>query len=235
MGFLGLFGKKGDLSKHLARVTKKTAQAADRWQSLQTLANAGTEEAIEGLLMRFTIRVDPSITDQEEKELALQGIVGAGEVAVGPTRRFLKSTETIAWPVRILETLEGEGAVVDALLELLETMDTEYARDPQKKIDVLGQLEARPDPRTLPAAQPFLGDVNESVRFHAVTAIGVQENVAEAQEALEAGWAEEDSVRVMSAIADLFIAQGWKLASPERVAGKIPEGYSLAGDTVSKP
>lgn len=232
MGFLGLFGKKGDLKKHIARVAKKNAQAVDRWASIQALSEAGTEEAVAALLTRFTIRVDPSITDQEEKEAAFQGIVRAGANAVVPVQAFLRKTDAIAWPIRILEHVLDETAVVNELLDLLGNMDTEYARDPQKKVDVLGQLESRPDPRTVEAATPFLEDVNETVRFHAIATIAAQDNVEDAKAALEAAWVQEDSVRAMDSHAKLFVAKGWAVSDAEKIGAVMPESYRLDGDKV---
>ena len=134
MGFLDFFGRKGSakaLDKHVKRAGDKRAQAPDRWTSLVALGDAGTVEAVEGLLQRFTFRVDPSITDQEEKDLAFQSILKAGDAAVPPVRAYLADADAIAWPVRLLDELQGTESVVAALLELLGEMDTEYERDPQ--------------------------------------------------------------------------------------------------------
>lgn len=43
------------------------------------------------LLKRFTFYIEPSITDQEEKEVAFQGIVGAGGAADRSHRRVART------------------------------------------------------------------------------------------------------------------------------------------------
>jgi len=63
--------------------TNKRAQAYDRDEALRGLCALGTPQAAEVLLKRFTFSIDPSITDQEEKALAFDGIVRVGEGSAG--------------------------------------------------------------------------------------------------------------------------------------------------------
>ena len=88
MGLLDIFSRNrgGPLAKHAGRVANKRAQANDRWDSIVSLSEMGTAEAVSALMVRFTYRIDPSITDQEEKDAVFQGIVAAGEAAVGLDR-----------------------------------------------------------------------------------------------------------------------------------------------------
>ena len=238
MGLLDIFRRKSGasaLSKHAARVANKRAQAADRWESIHALGELKSPEAVAALLERFTYRVDPSITDQEEKEAALQGIVAAGEAAIEPVRASLREADAIAWPLKILARLVPEATITDDLLALLASMDTEYERDPQRKIQVLIELEDRRDPRIAEAVTRFLDDVNETVRFHAVGALVRQEQAGdEARVRLSRLFLEDESMRVRARIADGFIERGWGLAG-ERTAllARMPSGYSL--DKGEKP
>ncbi len=240
MGLFDIFkgGGDGGLKKHAARAANKRAQGADRWQSLEALSAMKTPEAVEALLQRFTYRVDPSITDQEEKDLAMAGVVGAGDVAELPLRRFLAEGDSVAWPVKMLEAIAGTDTVVEALIALLGGMDTEYERDPQKKIDALGQLEDRRDSRIVPAVLPFIADMNESARFHAVAAALAQEpdeNTETLRGALLAQIADEDSTRVLAKILDGFIARGWSLGDDAaELRSQLPEGYVLDGTQVRR-
>ncbi len=238
MGLLDFFGRKSgtkSLEKHAKRAGDKRAQAADRWGSLHALGEMKTAEAVEALLQRFTFRVDPSITDQEEKELAFQGILGSGEVAVAPVRSYLEEADAIAWPVRILDEIEGQAAVVDALIGLLAGMDTEYERDPQRKIDVLAQLEARPDARVAEAVTPFLEDVNETVRFHAAGALLAQEDAEASKDRLIELLATDEGTRVRASVLDAFIERGWDLGERAKdVQPNLPPGYVLDGTSIRK-
>jgi hypothetical protein len=115
---------KAGLAKHVTRVANKRAQKHERWESIEVLASDGSDEAIRALLTRFNIRVDPSITDGEEKNAAFLGVVQNGEAALGPVRDlgvvqngeaalgpvrdFLASSETLAWPLKILKEIQSK-------------------------------------------------------------------------------------------------------------------------------
>ena len=229
---MGLFdvlkGGGGSLKKHIARVGNKRAQQHERWESIQLLAKDGSDEAIRALLVRFTIRVDPSITDGEEKNAAFNGIVQHGDAALGPVRDFLDSSDKLAWPLKILKEIQSEEEVTTTLLELLGQMDTDYERDPQKKIDVIAAFEERRDLRIVEHVARFLEDMNETARFHAVGAIYHQENAEQAREALTKAFLDEESVRTRMRIVDGFLDRDWRLADVKNEAAKkMPTGYSL--------
>jgi hypothetical protein len=231
MALFGLFGKKSDatqLKKWAERAQNRRAQAVDRWEAIQALVNAKSTEAAEALLPRFTFYVDPSITDQEEKDLAFDGVVAMGDAAVGPAVAFLRKADSISWPLKILDRLLSPEAVVENLLELLAGMDTEYERDPQRKIQILATLEERRDPRIASAAARFLQDANETVRFHASGAVLAQGEAADQKAALLRGFCAEASVRVRNRILDGFAAQGWDVGEMSaEVQSRLPAGYSL--------
>lgn len=227
----GLFGGKSDgsqLKKLAERVANKRGQLPDRWEAIQALAKMHTAEAVAGLLPRFTFYVEPSINDQEEKDLAFDGIVATGSAAIAPIVAFLQRAESISWPVKMLERIAGPEALIERLLELLQSMDTEYERDPQKKIQVLAELEDRRDPRIAPATVRFVDDANETVRFHAASTLLAQGDAAEHRAALLKRVENEESVRVRVRILDGFVKAGWTIedASPA-LRAKLPAGFSL--------
>ncbi|MDH5674128.1 MAG: HEAT repeat domain-containing protein [Myxococcales bacterium] len=231
MALFGLFGKKSetDIVKRAAeRVANKRAQAVDRWEAIHELSRIGHADAVRGLLKRFTFYVDPSITDQEEKDAAFEGVVAAGEAALEPVVEFMRRAESISWPLKILTRLVEPDVVVEKLLELLSSMDTEYERDPQCKIQVLSSLEERPDPRIAVGVVRFLEDSNETVRFHAAGALFAQADAAEYCDALIEAFCAEESVRIRMRILDGFIAAGWDVGTrSEDVSARLPSGYKL--------
>lgn len=229
MGLFDVFkGGGGGLKKHVARVANRRAQKHERWESIQALAGDGSEEALRALLSRFTIRVDPSITDEEEKNAAFHGIVQHGQAALGPVRESLESFDSLAWPLKILKEIQSEEELTSSLLELLSNMDTEYERDPQKKIDLIASLEERKDPRIVAAVERFLEDMNETVRFYTVGAILAQDEAESAMESLTRAFLTEESVRVRMRILDGYIDNGWSFGDAKDDASKrMPTGYSL--------
>jgi hypothetical protein len=207
------------------KAADKRGLAPDRWEALQALSKIDSEEAIEALLLRFTFYVDPTITDQEEKDSVFTTVVSKGALAVAPLKRFVRKAESLSWPLKMLDRLLPAEEVLELLLELLTTMDTEYERDPQRKLQVLVELEARRGAQVVQAVKPFLKDVHETARFHAVGAMLAQEGVEGVREALTEACASEDSMRIKARILDGFARQGWSI-DPAK-AGRLPEGIVL--------
>jgi len=230
MAMFGLFGGKSDGSqaKKLAeRVLNKRTQSPDRWEAIQALAKLGGAEAVAALLPRFTFYVEPSINDQEEKDMAFDGIVRAGAAGIEPILAFLKRTDSITWPVKMLERIAPEQ-LIERLLELLAAMDTEYERDPQKKIQVLVELEDRRDPPIAPAVARFLDDANETVRFHAASTLLGQADASQYCGAMLKRVEQEESVRVRARILDGFVQANWPVENPSAaLRARLPASFSI--------
>lgn len=230
MSFLGLFGKKSDsgLGKHPERVANKRAQAYDRWDSIQALARLKSRQSVQALLPRFTFYVEPSITDQEEKDAAFNAVVDAGEVAIEPVSAFLRRTDSISWPLKMLDKLMPAEAVIGRLLELLSGMDTDYERDPERKIQVLTTLSERQDPRIAGAVARFLADANETVRFAAVGALLSHGAAADHADALVQCLCAEESVRVRNRILEALAAAAISVSPREAaVTPRLTAGFAL--------
>ena len=238
MAFLGLFGKKSDpagIRKHAERVANKRAQAYDRWESIQTLAGMKTKESVEALLPRFTFYVEPSITDQEEKDAVFNGIIESGAVGMEPVVAFMKRAESISWAIKILDKIAPNDFVVGNLLALLETMDIEYQRDPERKNQILTTLAERKDPRIEAAVTRFLGDMNETVRFNTVAVLSAQDAISSQSQAIIACLCTEDSVRVRNRIFEA-LATAKVSVSPqeEQVKSRLTQNYVLDSSGVPK-
>src|SRR5271156_158456 len=104
----------------------KRAQNYDRQEAIAALAAMGTADAAAALLRRFTFHMDPSITDQDEKDAAFNGILRAGREAIEPIRTFVAKAESLAWPMKVMkEILSGDEELVEELLLWLSKWDTE--------------------------------------------------------------------------------------------------------------
>jgi hypothetical protein len=212
----------------------KRAQNYDRQEAIQQLAAMGTADAAAALLRRFTFIMDPSITDQEEKEAAFAGIVRAGRDAIEPIRAFVAKAESLAWPMRVMEDIVSEEEFVDELLLWLSKWDTEYAKFIDPKVQILVALEERKSDQASKVrveVERFLLDVNEVARFHAVGAMLAQEE-SEAIPALLECLVNEESVRVKHRILDGFLARGWSVPEEKRevVRKALPSGTTVDAD-----
>jgi hypothetical protein len=228
VGLFDLFSKKGGQSavqKLAPKVADKRGLAPDRWEALQSLIKIDSEEAVEALLVRFTFYVDPTITDQEEKDAVFSAIVAKGSIAVAPLKRFLARAESLSWPLKMLDRVLSPDEVLAMMLEMLGKMDTEYERDPQRKLQILAELETRHGANVVSAVKPFLADVHETARFHAVGAVLAQENAEDAREELMQTLAREESMRIKARILDGFGQRGWAVDAAR--VGKLPDAFML--------
>jgi HEAT repeat protein len=240
MGLFDLFKSKGGgkdgekksnaAAKYAEAAASKRAQAYDRQEAIAELCKLKSADAVEALLKRFTFATDPSITDQEEKEAAFEGIVGAGREAIEPVRAFAAKAESVAWPVRILKEILPEEELVGELLVWLKRWDTEYAKFIDPKLQILQQLEEYEHPEIREAVEAFLQDVNEPARFYAVAATFKQKD-PEAIEALLVLLLDEESVRVRGKVADGFVAMKWEIPEDQRDAVRkvLPPQYTVDG------
>jgi hypothetical protein len=134
-------GGKGGLRKQAQKVTEKYGPPENRQKVIQQLADLGTPEALSVLCLRFTIRADPGITDDEEKENVRDILIDAGEKAIPAVKEFLEAQESgISHGLAVLAALRPPADVVATVLKLLHRLGREYTRDPDKKLVLLAWL-----------------------------------------------------------------------------------------------
>lgn len=244
MGLFDIFKKKeADTSpkratnRELVRLTRiagdKLSQNYDRQEALQELSKIGTAEAAAGLLKRFTFNMEPSITDQEEKEMAVAGVVSVGEEALEPIRKYCVKAESLTWPIKILRQILEREVLVDELLTILDQFDTEYVRNAEPKVQLLNALEEFVSEDVRVAVEPFLEDMSEPVRFHAVATVFAM-NSPESLPALIAALADDESLRVRNRIAQRLADTGWTVSEnlAEQCAEALPEEFELQSGRV---
>jgi hypothetical protein len=218
-------------------VGNKRAQTYDRQEAIAELCKLKTADAVEGLMRRFSFAIDPSITDQEEKDAAFEGIVSAGREALEPVRAFGAKAESLAWPMRIMKEILSEDELVLELVAWLSRWDTEYSRFVDPKLQILAALEEHEHPSIRAAVEPFLQDVNEPARFHAASATFAQKDPASIPPLVNALVGEE-SVRVRTKMADMFASLGWEIPADQRDAVRkvlpSPFGVSHTGKVVKQ-
>lgn len=230
--------KKGAADKTVAKYAdaiSRKAQNYDRQEALDALSKLGTTEAAEVLLKRFTFVVDPSITDQEEKETAFRGIVSAGNDALPAIREFCARAESLTYPLKMMrELLDDEGYVTE-VHALLAKWDTEYDRNPDPKTQLIETLERTKDPRNRDAVERFLEDFHEPTRYHAVCTLLVHDDPAAAGPMVKALLREEGQ-RTVNRIAEGLADKGWVVPEELRDAleQKLPRMYQLVDGVVRR-
>lgn len=198
-------------------VADKRAQTYDRIEAIQTLVTMSTPEASAALLKRFTFTIDPSITDQDEKDMAFRGIIATGKDVVPAVIEFCAKAEVLTWPLKILAEILDDDDYRNELIALLDRFDTEYARNVEPKIHVIQALEDVVHEDVRSAVERFFEDVNETVRFHAVQTTFAQ-GMPESVEGLIDLLVQEESVRVKNKIAEGLLVRGWTIPDARRDA-----------------
>lgn len=245
MGLFDLFSKKTasdskskEVSpRELARLTRsvsnKMSQNYERQEAIEQLSQMANAAGAAALLRRFDFSMEPSIVDQDEKEAAVQGIVAAGQAALDPIHAYCARAESLNWPLKVLRQIVPNDQMVQELLTLLDLFDTEYMRNPEPKIQLISMLGEYKTPEVREAVEPFLSDVNESVRFHAAGTIFAMAD-AEALQPLIDALAQEESLRVKNRVARGLEQAGWELPSDlaERCENALPPGYAIRSGKV---
>lgn len=239
MGIFDIFKKadkpKGKSNREFSRLARvvgeKLAQDYDRQEAIRELSDLKTAEAARALLRRFDFTMEPSVTDQEEKAAAAEGVVAAAGAALIPLRDYCVRAESLSWPLKILARVVPEERLEEEILGILDQFDTEYVRNPEPKIQLITFLESKKSDDVREAVEPFLEDVSEPVRFHAVNTVFAQANTASAG-ALVAALAEEESLRVKNRIAGGLAAAQWTIPANlrELCSQSLPESYRLQDD-----
>ncbi len=186
MGLFDLFGSKEERDKNALRklgqkITERYGPAENRQKAIDQLADLGTPAALKTLCLRFTVRSEVGITDDEEKESVRRHLVAAGAGAVAPVKEFLAEQEGgSSWGLRVLAEILPDAEVRATAVALLAEAGRRYTRDPEKKLTLLAWLTehhgstpagAAADAATEAAILPLLEDFADDVRIRATRAL----------------------------------------------------------------
>jgi HEAT repeat protein len=212
-----------------AKVIQKYGDAAVRQKAIEQLAAMQIPEAVQSLLARFTINVEPQTTDLDEKEHVHDLIQGMGKDAVAPVMDFLKRTDTASsWALRILAGILPEPELVSTVADYLQKLGTEYTRDPQKKLVLLQWVHGKSDPKIAPALVGYLDDQFDDVKIAAANALGPLKYEPAREPMLQLLTNEETARRVKTALLQAlseseFGVQGYR----EKVEKLLVEPYTV--------
>ncbi|MBN1773132.1 MAG: hypothetical protein JXB32_17835 [Deltaproteobacteria bacterium] len=215
------------LEKNVKKLLNKYLQPEERWGAVQAVLADHSETATAALLQRFTIYVEPSAVDNEEKEYIADALASRGEAILPQVKEALRAQESISWLVRIASRILPRDGLRDLLIELLGELDTEYERNPERKIQLIMALADFPDDAAATAVARFLEDVNETARFQAVsTVFGCRSEAT--REPLIKLFLEDESMRIKNAVLDGFVETGWPVTGHRGDVEKaLPKGYVL--------
>ncbi len=219
MGLFDLFASKEDrargaLEKQRQKLLQKYGPPENRAKVIEQLADDGSPEALGVLCLRFTISVDPTITDADEKEHVLRLLTDEGEPAVEPLKQFLhQQEEGVAWGLRALAQLLPAERVHPIVLAELAHLGRVYSRDPEKKLTLLTWLREHATGLDAAAVEdallPLLEDFSDDCRIATTRALAALAGSERTRDALiELLLRDKDNLRVRGEVFEALAALG---------------------------
>jgi len=224
---------EGRLKFKIERNTKKLreryAQHEVRMEAADKLQAIGTPEAIYGLARRFTATSENLGIDQEEKKHVQNVLVGFGDKAVEPLKRYIKSHDQVTWAIDALKDLVPRERLISFLLEILKEGDPIYIRG-EKAEQVLSALAHLGDPGVVPGVIPCLQSPDDTVRFAAVECLAAYGDERAREPLLEALVnPDEDSARVKTRIAEALEKADWDVKGyRKKVEAILPAPFRVS-------
>ena len=191
-------------------------------------AKHGNEIAIMGLLARFNVNAEPSTEDEKEKDWVFDALVDIGRNGLKQIKKAIRSAESVSWGHRVLKNVVSAEEYKAELLDVLSEFDTEYERNPDRKMQTVMALADTEGDEVTEALIPFLKDVNETVRFQTVVSLAKQGLESKAREPMLEAMCEDESIRVRNEGVDAFARLGWLTKGyKNKIAAILPDGYKV--------
>ena len=236
MALLDYFSKDAKLARRKDKAKKKITnmyyQQADRLATADMLfemAESGDVDGVHILLARFEHLCPSTTVDREEKDYVVKLLVALGDAVVEPIQNYcLKKRKPVYWPLQVLQQLWPSDLMAEFVGEILEGLDNEYWRDPEKKVGLMDIAAGFETERVTKALVPFIEDHHENIRYAAASTLLARDiDIAEVVAARIAG--EEESLRVRVLLAKGFAEKGWSLGEhASAVSADPPQGFSVS-------
>jgi HEAT repeat protein len=224
---------EGRLKFRIQRNTKKLleryAQHEVRMEAADKLQEIATPEAIYALARRFSATSENLGIDQEEKKRVQDVLVGFGEKAVEPLKRYIKNHDQVTWAIDALKRLVPEEELIPFLLEILRAGDPVYIRG-EKANQILRGLEHVEHADVVPGVIPCLQSPDDTVRFVAVECLAAYGDERSREPLLEALVnPDEDSARVKTRISEALEKLDWDVKGfRKKVEAVLPPPFRVS-------
>jgi HEAT repeat protein len=228
-----LLTSEGRLRIRIERKTKtlreRYAQHEARMEAADKLQEIGTPEAIYGLARRFSATSENLGIDQEEKKHVQNVLVGFGEKAVEPLKRYIRHHDQVTWAIDALKQLIPSTELVSFLLDILKGGDPIYIRG-EKANQILKGLETVGEPDVVPGVVPCLRSPDDTVRYAAVECLEAYRDERAREPFLEALVnPDEDSARVKTRIGEALERMDWDVKGyRKKVEAVLPAPFRVS-------
>jgi hypothetical protein len=223
-------GLSWTLKRRIKKAHNKFTPAEERQGALQGLAEDGSQPAVEALIKRFTFYAEPLTTDEREREYVYDVLLGFGRDIVPLVIKSIRESDSIQWQLRLYHDLASEEEVLATLIEIIEGYDTEYEKNPQRKIQIIAALGEWQSERVAEVLLRFLEDVDEEVRYQTVQSLLNQDPDTIRDRLMEVAM-QDESNRICDFIVDGFIEREISIKGyPSRKQFEEVLGQDLAVD-----
>lgn len=206
------------IKRQVKKLVHPHGESVNRMSAVQQLLDWNTPESIAAILKRFTIVASPVPLDLEEKQQVCDLLVGVGQDAVEPIKKFLRSEVQGYWPARALQAILPEEEYKRTMADILSELQNSYVRVPDQKRDLLRQAQGLEHEKLFQTAEGFLTDPSDDVRIAALEYLFSVPNDLRRSTILESIFAEEQSSRFWLRFCELVSQKGWKIPTPFRDA-----------------
>ena len=212
-------------------VTPEMIDAVSTWRNRPSHAQIA-QPLIPHLRETFGLNYEQRMKDAEEKEFVYKLLLDIGQDACSPIRAWSMKNQSFAYPLRVIEKIEGEQAAIDLLLDMLGREVDPFK--PEKKRQILIKLADYRDERIVSRVPACLKDFDEGIRYAAAEALLAQETDRVREDLAEAlGSREEESNRLRFRIAEAFHQRSWGLGEArEAIEERPPVGWTVRGEQI---
>jgi hypothetical protein len=221
-----------DLEREQAEPKQVNKNRREELEGELRVATRRAEEAVLGLLRRFTYNYDTNmVNDEEEKDMVFEGLVALGSRILPQVRQHLRQSPTLSWGLRLLNDICDHETTWSVVSEVMRDYEPGYERDPTRKQQLMTFLGEFKDPRAVDVLLPFLSDHDETVRFVTVESLFKQADERAREPLLQLMTSpDEESGRIKHRIAEGFAEVGWLIKGFRGTVEKIlPEQYIVDG------
>jgi hypothetical protein len=197
-------GLSWTLKRRIKKAHNKFTPAEERQGALQGLAEDGSRPAIEALIKRFTFYAEPLTTDEREREYVYDVLLGFGRDIIPLVIKSIRESDSIQWQLRLYHDLASEQEVLASLIEIIEGYDTEYEKNPLRKIQIIAALGEWQSEQVAEVLVRFLEDVDEEVRYQTVQSLLSQDPGTTRDRLMEVAM-QDESNRIRDFIIDGFV------------------------------
>jgi len=220
--------KERKLEKNIRRANNKHTPNDYRQIALQEVldeAKAGNEMAVNGLIVRLAVNAEPSIEDEKEKDWICETLIDIGSRQLPQIKKAMRTSDAVNWIHRIMRQVVSEEEFTAELLSVLSDFDTEYERNPDRKIHTIASLEDVSGSKVVDAVVRCLDDVDETVRFQTVVTLATIGD-EQSREPLLKTITEDESIRVRNEAIDAFARLEWSTTGfKKKIDDLLPAGY----------